>query len=163
MRKLIMMAFHENCGNASQTGERDYLLVQSLKFDRQKLSVHADMRHIDIVEAVGKHNLITVNMGSYTPGSLNGTVGFHSQAGTILRNGARSNPTTTTDFDMALDHKIGYTTSTGSFLVVRRHDDLDEEVHLYIRGWFSNMFKKVKETVKSIVDAVKKNVKFIPL
>lgn len=162
MPKFVMMAFHEKCGKAGQTGERDYLLVKSLNFDRKKLSAHAEIQHIDIVEAVGKDNPITVDMGTYTPGSLNGTVGFDTDAGAMLRNGTRTNSTTTSDFDVALDDRIGYTTLADTSLVVRRHEGLDDEVHLHIRGWFSKIVKGVKKVVKAVVKVVEKVVDFIP-
>lgn len=154
MPKFVMMAFHEKCGRASRTGERDYLLVHGLRFDRKRLSVAADIKHIGVVEAVGKGNPITVDMGTYTPGSLNRTVGFDTQAPTMMRNGTRTNITTTPDFDVALDDRIGYTTLTGSALIVRRHSGLDPEVHLHIRGWFSKIAKAVKKVVKKIVSFI---------
>lgn len=169
MPKFVMMAFHEKCGRASKTGERDYLLVRKLKFDRKKLSVLADISHIGVVEAVGKENPITVDMGSYTPGSLNGAAGFDSQAGnTVATNGtvAAGNSTSSTsaseDFDVALDDKIGYTTFSPSANVVKRFTGLDEYDHrIVVRGWFSCGW--CKKVVKAVVNVVKTvATKFIP-
>lgn len=167
MPKFVMMAFHEKCGRASKTGERDYLLVHKLKFDRKKLSVSADISHIGIVEAVGKENPITVDMGSYTPGSLNGTTGFDSQSGeTVARNGtvvaANSTASASDDFDVQLDDKIGYTTLSSASNVVKRFTGLDQyDNRIVIRGWFScGWCGKVVNAVKSVVKAVVET--FIP-
>jgi hypothetical protein len=154
MPKFVMMAFHEKCGRASKTGARDYLLVHKLKFDHKKLEVAADIKHIGVVEAVGKENPITVDMGSYTPGSLNGTVGFNTQAGQVLRNGTVTKNTAAADFDVGLDDAIGYTTATTS-QNIKRFTGLDPSKHLVPRS-FCGFCDKVINKVKKVVN------KFIP-
>jgi hypothetical protein len=155
MPKFVMMAFHDKCGTATTDGERDYLLVHKLEFDHDDLSVAAGIKHIDIKEAIGTDNPITVDMGSYTPANASGNVGFDTTAvPPPPSNGTYSNGTKPSlDFDVALDNTIGYTSLSAPLHT--RFSGLDEHQLLHIRSW-CHICDKVVHTVKKIIN------KFIP-
>lgn len=163
MPKFVMTTFHGNCGQASQTGERDYLLVHGVEFDHDDISATAKISHIGMVEAVGEKNPVTVDMGTYTPGSVDGNVGFDSAnappvlSNTTIKANTTSNATSSnSDFDVALDDAIGYT-SLSNTTILKRFVGLEPHAHLAIRGWFScGICKKVVNAVKKVVQ------KFIP-
>lgn len=157
--KFVMMTFHDNCGKASETGERDYLLVHGLQFDDGALSVAADISHIGIAEAVGSDNPITVDMGSYTPGSLNGSVGFDTAnappvpSNATWLNSTANGTTPSDDFDVTLDNSIGYTVLPASNIT--QFPGLSPRARLAIRSW-CGFCDKVIHAVKKVVQ------KFIP-
>ncbi|CAG8979487.1 hypothetical protein HYALB_00011891 [Hymenoscyphus albidus] len=158
MPKFVMMSFHDKCGQASQTGERDYLLVHELEFNHEDLTAAAKISHIGMVEAVGEQNPVTVDMGTYTPASVDGNVGFDSaNAPSVASNTtAKSNTTSSaSDFDVELDDAIGYTGLSNS-TIHKRFAGLEPHQKLVVRGWFKKIFKKVVNAVKKVV------TKFIP-
>lgn len=159
MPKFILMAFHDKCGRAIETGERDYLLVNGLQFDRTKLSADLKISHIGVAEAVGAQNPITVDMGTYTPSSLDGTNGFDTTTATPTSgNGTATNTTTShKDFDVALDDEIGYTTFSTT-PNIKRFLDIDARNRIVIRSW-CGFCDKVVSAVKTVVKVVEK---FIP-
>ncbi|KAH8654601.1 hypothetical protein BGZ60DRAFT_568402 [Tricladium varicosporioides] len=154
MPKFIMMAFHDKCGRAIETGERDYLLVHGLQFDRSKLSADLKISHIGVAEAVGAQNPITVDMGSYTPSSLNGTNGFDTTTAPVTPGNATTANSTTSakDFDVALDDEIGYTTFSTT-PNIKRFLDIDASSRIVIRSW-CGFCDKVVKAVKTVVKAV---------
>jgi hypothetical protein len=102
--EFLFISFSPNCGNASATGARDFILVNKIDFSISGLSATASITHVDISVAVGSTNLVTVDLGNFTPGSANGTPGFSSS------NGTSTGPSNSTavDFDVALDQAIGF-------------------------------------------------------
>lgn len=161
MPKFVMTTFHGNCGQASQTGERDYLLVHGVEFDHDDVSATAKISHIGMIEAVGEQNPVTVDMGTYTPGSVDGNVGFDSTnappvpSNATVKNNSTSNATSSnSDFDITLDDAIGYTSLSNS-TILKRFVGLEPHAKLAIRSW-CHICDKVVKAVKKVVQ------KFIP-
>ncbi|KAG9228339.1 hypothetical protein BJ875DRAFT_412799 [Amylocarpus encephaloides] len=152
MPKFVMTSFYEGCGQASSTGERDYLLVHALDFKPDALQVDAKIKHIGVKEAIGDENPITLDMGTYTPTSADGNVGFDSgNAPPVPNNGTAQNTTgSAADFDVALDNSIGYT-SLNATSHVKRFLGLEPHAQLQGRGFFSKIWKAVKKVVQKFI------------
>jgi hypothetical protein len=60
--QIVLVAFHPNCGSATATGARDYILVNIVAFSAADLTVTASVTHIDISQAIGSTNEATVDL-----------------------------------------------------------------------------------------------------
>lgn len=110
-----MISYHPECGDAATSGQRDFILVNNIVFSAGNLTASAAISYIDFNQTVGVNNAVTVDLGSFSPGSANGTTGFNVTSASVAANGTASgngtspgNGTQAADFDVALDDAIGY-------------------------------------------------------
>lgn len=115
LQQFVMISYSPDCGSAAASGQRDFILVNNIAFSASNLTASASISYIDFNQTVGASNPVTVDLGTFSPGSANGTAGFNvtsasaGTSGTASGNGTSSgNGTQSADFDVALDDAIGY-------------------------------------------------------
>lgn len=144
---FVLMSYHPDCGEAAQTGERDFIRVDNISFDPTSNSATAEITMIPIHAAVEKDSPIKVDMAHFHLNDAGEQAGF--SAGSIPGGGGGPDNGI---FDISLDDAIGYLCADEMPLKKRR---FSRHSHLHRLVKRKSIFTRIRDAFRSAANDIK--------